>query len=247
MENFTGSPGLHELAVDTHDSCENPSVFPLVVCQQYGYEVESLDISTWNFEGAAFWDTQNNWVELTSATTNQVGSAFSTAVPVSGGNVEIEFQFYIGDGSGADGISLTALDIDRMTTYLGGTGCGIGYGGDATCTSGPALPGWSIEVDAYYNGGQDPTSDDHMAFMFDGDVDGAVHWSTLPEIEDTGWHSMRVVVTDPPCFGRNRWFCIYGSRCDGQLQFSCVAGTGGATNRHLIDSLVVIESICEED
>ena len=33
--------------------------------------------------------------------------------------------------------------------------------------------------------------------MFDGDVDGAVHWAALPEIEDTGWHSMRVVVTDP--------------------------------------------------
>ena len=251
LENFTGSPGLHELAVDTQDSCENPSVFPIVVCQQYGYEVDSLDISTWNFEGAAFWDTQNNWVELTSATTNQVGSAFSTAVPVSGGNVEIEFQFYIGDGSGADGISLTALDIDRMTTYLGGTGCGIGYGGDATCTSGPALPGWSIEVDTYYNGGQDPTSDDHMAFMFDGDVDGAVHWASLPEIEDTGWHNMRVVVTDPHVLVEIDGMVYMDQDVSGNFNFPAyigfTAGTGGATNRHLIDSLVVTESICEED
>ena len=49
-------------------------------------------------------------------------------------------------------------------------------GGDATCTSGPAL--LSIEVDTYYNGGQDL---------------GGSPLSTT-EIEDTGWHSMRVVV-----------------------------------------------------
>ena len=75
-------------------------------------------------------------------------------------------------------MGLTALDIDRMTTYLGGTGCGIGYGGDATCTSGPALPGWSIEVDTYYNGGQDQPQMISMAFML------MVMWM----VQSTGQH-----------------------------------------------------------
>ena len=30
---------------------------------------------------------------------------------------------------------------------------------------------WSIEVDTYYNGGYDPTDEDHVMFTFDGDVD----------------------------------------------------------------------------
>ena len=67
---------------------------------------------------------------------------------------EIAFDFYIGDGSGADGLTFTALDVNRMTTFLGESGGGIGYGG---------LPGWTIEIDAYYNGGADPTPNDHLA------------------------------------------------------------------------------------
>ena len=250
LEHFMGTPGVHELTVNTVDSCQNPALFPLTVCQQFGYEVESLDISTWNFEGSASWDSQNGWVQLTPASTNQVGSAFSTAVPVNGGNVEIEFLFYIGDGSGADGISLTALDIDRMSGFLGGTGCGIGYGGDAGCTGGPALPGWSIEVDTHYNSGQDPTESDHMAFMFDGDVDGPVHWEVLPQIENTGWHTMRVSVNDPNVRVEIDGVVYMDQSVNGYLDFPAyigfTAGTGSLTNLHLIDSLVVGESVCQE-
>ena len=67
-----------------------------------------------------------------------------------------------------------------MTTYLGGTGCGIGYGGDATCTSGPALPVGVLRLIPIITVSR-PTSEDHMVFMFDGDVDGAVHWAALPK------------------------------------------------------------------
>ena len=245
------SPGNHEISIQALDSCSNETEFPISLCQQFGYEVENLDISTWNFVGDAFWDTQNNWVQLTSISPYKVGTAFSTAVPVNGGNVEIEFQFYIGEGSGADGISLTALDIDRMTSFLGGTGCGIGYGGDASCTNGPALPGWSIEVDTYYNSGQDPTTEDHIAFTFDGDVDGAEYWSALPEMEDTGWHTMRVEVQEPHVLVEIDGVIYMDHDLSGHFNFPAyigfTAGTGGSTNKHLIDSLVVTETVCEEE
>ena len=52
--------------------------------QQQGYEVESLDISAWHFEGSALWDSSNGWLELTPAAENQVGTAFSTAMEVDG-------------------------------------------------------------------------------------------------------------------------------------------------------------------
>ena len=84
--------------------------------------------------------------------------------------------------------------MSRETGFLGGTGCGIGYGGSADCTAGPALPGWTLEIDTYYNGGVDPTGDDHLAFTFDGDVDAYKAWAPLPEMEDTGWHYVEVSV-----------------------------------------------------
>ena len=179
-----------------------------------------------------------------------MGTAFSTAQQVTGAQVEIEFQFYIGDGSGADGISLTALDTDRMTTFLGGTGCGIGYGGDAACTAGPALPGWSIEVDTYFNSGQDPTEADHLMLTFDGDVDDPAVWVELPEMEDNGWHSMRVLVQEPRVLVEIDNVAYIDQDVSGYFNFPAyigfTAGTGGATNNHLIDSLTVTETLCDE-
>ena len=152
----TRSPGPHTLWLEVEDTCGNVTRASTQVCQQDGYAQDELDVADWNFEGSARWDGDAGYLVLTEATGNQVGSAFETGTAVRGDNVEIRFLFYIGDGSGADGLSLTVLDADRMTGFLGGTGCGIGYGGDASCTAGPALPGWSIEVDTYHNSGQDP-------------------------------------------------------------------------------------------
>jgi hypothetical protein len=240
--------GYHTVQVTVADSCSNTTRKTVNICQQMRYEVENLDISTWHFEGVARWDSANEWLELTPVSTNIVGTAFSTSQEVPGGQVEIEFSFYIGDGTGADGISLTALDVDRMTSFLGGTGCGIGYGGDASCTAGPALPGWSIEVDTYYNGDQDPTPDDHVMFTFDGDVDNPMAWAVLPEMEDTGWHTMRVVVQEPHVLVEIDGVPYLDQDIVGFYNFDAyvgfTAGTGGLTNQHLIDSLVVTEQLC---
>ncbi len=248
---WTGhTPGRHTVTATVEDSCGNRSEAEVGFCQDEGYTSDELDISAWHFEGSAQWDTTNNWLELTSANTNLVGSAFATDSAVSGDNVEIRFSFYIGDGTGADGISLTALDVNRMTTFLGGTGCGLGYGGDAPCTTGPALPGWSIEVDTYYNGDADPTEADHVMFTFDGDVDNTVLWAELPEMEDTGWHEMVVTVTDPHVRVDIDGVTYLDNDVSGYFGFPAyvgfTAGTGGQTNRHLIDSLEVTESVCDD-
>lgn len=242
--------GEHLLTVEVADTCGNVVSSQLPVCQQEGYTSEGLDISSWHFEGSSRWDSANDWLELTQAVGNQVGSAFQTADVVRGTDVEIELQFYIGGGSGADGISLTALDLDRATTYLGGTGCGIGYGGDASCTAGPALPGWSLEVDTYYNDGQDPTADDHLTFVFDGDVDDPEVWAVLPEMEDTGWHTLTVRVSAPRLTVLVDGVTTIDQDVTGHFDFPAyvgfTAGTGGDTNFHLIDALTVTQYTCEE-
>ncbi len=243
------SPGPQQLTLAGIDSCGNTSSTDITVCQQAGYTTDELDISNWHFEGAAQWDSANTWLLLTPASTDMVGSAFQTSNPVNGDSVSIRFQFLIGGGSGADGISLTALDTGRMSGFLGGTGCGIGYGGNAACSPGPALPGWSIEVDTYYNGGQDPTDEDHVAFSFDGNVGNPSAWAVLPEMEDTGWHTMEVVVASPRVTISIDGVVYIDQDLSGNFSFPAyvgfTAGTGGLTNEHLIDSLEVEGNLCE--
>lgn len=247
------SEGAHTLTLSVTDSCGNTAEALTTVCQQAGYVEDELDIGAWHFEGAARWvstDT-SGYVELTSASTNLVGSAFNTAQEVDGGDVEIRFQFYIGDGSGADGMSLTALDTSRMTGFLGGTGCGIGYGGDAGCTPGPALPGWSIELDTYDNGaGIEPTWQPHVSFHFDGDVDDPAAWAVMPTVRDGAWHTLEVIVAEPRVTVSIDGTVLLDSDLAGSFDFPAyvgfTAGTGSLTDRHLVDSLEVTRPVCGE-
>ena len=241
-------PGVHTVRLTATDACGEVEATE-DVCQDATTTYENLGISTWHYEGSAYWDATTSELVLTDALIEQVGTAFDTTAAVSGGAVRIEFEFYIGGGSGADGISLTALDADRLTAYTGGTGCGIGYGGSASCTAGPALPGWTLEVDTYYNDGYDPTPNDHVAFTFDGDVDNPAAWAALPEIEDTGWHRMRVELTDPHLSVTVDGTSYIEQDLIGYFAFPAyvgfTAGTGGNTNRHRIRSLTVTDRACE--
>ena len=243
------SPGDHVLTLDVADSCGSVGATSVNICQEKTVVSDALEIEDWTFAGAARWDTKNDWLELTGLNPNQVGSAFATQETVYGGELDIEFLFYVGDGTGADGFSLTMLDASRSEGTLGGTGCGMGYGGDSACTDGPALPGWTVEVDTYYNEGHDPTEEDHIAFVLDGQVDRPEAWVAAPELEDTGWHFMRVVVQAPNVkvyIDGTEYLNIYVAgnfAFDGWVGFT--AGTGDITNNHLIYDLTVTESRCE--
>ena len=54
------------------------------------------------------------------------------------------------------------------------------------------MPGWSVEVDTYMNG-HDP-SQDHLAFVFDGQVTSPVAVATVPGLEDNQWHTLKVSI-----------------------------------------------------
>lgn len=231
--------GPQTITAEVQDSCGNLSSDIISICQQYVYESESFDLSTWQFEGSATWDSANQLVELTTPDQNLAGTAFSTSSEILAENVDIEFQFYVSGGSGADGFSLTALDTSRMTGFVGQTGEGIGYGG---------LPGWSIEVDTYYNS-IDPTEEDHIAFSFDGQYDSPQAWAVLPDMEDNQWHTMNIHVHAPHVWVEIDGITYIDQNISGHYNFMSfvgfTAGTGSLTNYHLIDALRITESVCD--
>ncbi len=236
-------PGEQVITVTATDACGNVGTATVDVCQQAGFDVESLDIATWNFEGSAQWDAKNTWVELTRPITNQAGTAFQTSSTVDSDDIEIEFAFFAGASDGADGFSLTALDSTRMTGFVGDTGGGLGYAG---------MPGWTIEVDTWYNAEyNDPTQQDHVSIHVDGNVSSYTAWAALPEMEDNNWHTMSVTVS-----GVHFTVVIDGTTyvdvdvpaasTTFPAYIGFTAATGAVTNYHLIDALRVTELVCEE-
>jgi len=235
------SSGTHVVSLSATDTCGNVTRADVVVCQNEGYLADSLDLATWNFEGTALWDSGNSWVELTAPLQTQSGTAFQTAATVDASNVQVEFDFFASGGTGADGLSVTALDSLRMTSFVGSSGGGIGYEG---------LPGWSVEVDTWYNGeSNDPTTEDHVSVHIDGVVGSPVVWATLPDMEDGNWHRMTVDVA-------GTWMTVsidgvvYIDQAISQIvafpaYVGFTAATGSMTNYHLIDSLQVEEFVCE--
>ena len=236
------SSGDHTICVDVTDSCGQTASTCTTICQNEGYTEDSIDLAAWHFEGSAMWDSVNEWVELTAPVTTQAGTAFQTMSTVISDLLEIEWEFYVSGGTGADGISLTMLDVSRMTSFVGGTGGGIGYYG---------LPGWSIEVDTWYNGEHwDPTALDHVSVHIDGDVNAPVAWATLPEMEDGAWHVAKLEVTGPHLKFWVDEVLYLDEMIDGLVPFDAYVGftaaTGGSTNWHLIDALEVEGFVCDD-
>ena len=243
------SGGNHLLTASVTDSCGQRATSTVSICQQAITTTASVDLEAWNYEGVARWDSSNNWVELTDTTTNAVGSAFDVTTNTRGTEVVIEFQFWSSGGTGADGFALTALDLDRATSYLGSAGGCLGYGSGANCEPiRNALPGWTIEFDTYYNSQWDPTTEDHIAFMFDGAVDTLEVWEVLPDIEDAMWHTVVIKVADPSVIVSLDGVVYIDTDLTGYFDFPAHVGfsasTGGLTNNHLIDALTVTDAAC---
>ncbi|MFZ5481634.1 MAG: hypothetical protein ACOZNI_33030 [Myxococcota bacterium] len=242
--------GPQTITLTATDTCGDVGTYQVTVCQAGIASYDALGLTGWHFEGTALYDETNGWLQLTDNTTlNQVGTAFETSEQVDASLVNIDFYVYMGDGTGADGISLTALDTTRMDTFLGGNGCGIGYGGGSTCTAGPALPGWSIEFDTFKNNEVDTTERDHIAFTFDGDLVSWEAYVPVDELEDNGWHHVVVDVVAPHVTVTIDDVTWIDQDFEGNFEFPAyvgfTAGTGQATNYHWIDALQVTDDVCD--
>ena len=246
-EEATG--GQHVLTATVTDSCGASSEATVEVCRQEGYLSDNLDLSTWELGGTARIDPTNGWVELTDiGSTFQAGSAFQTTA-TTGNNVKLAFSFYVSGGTGADGFAVTALDTSRASTYMAQSGGCLGYGGGGICGSFEPLYGWTIEMDTFFSAGLDPTEQDHLSFHFDGDVAGYKTFAALPDMEDGQWHEMVIEVVAPRVRVSIDGQTYIDEDIEGHYDFPAEVGftaaTGGETNYHLIDSLSVVEDLCQ--
>ncbi|MFT5684174.1 MAG: hypothetical protein ACI8RZ_005115 [Myxococcota bacterium] len=240
------SSDSHTVTLTATDACGNTASDDITFCQNEGYTEENIDLASWEFTGNAEWDKKNSWVELTNDSSYQRGTAFQTSQTVSSDSVSIRFLFYAGvnDSGGADGLTLTAIDTTRMTTYQGASGGSIGYGG---------LPGWTVEVDTWYNSESsydEPTTADHVSFVIDGDSTSAGEISAaIHEVEDGLWHEMEVEVDGIHVTVKIDSITYLDDDVPAIVSFPAhvgfTAATGGSTNYHLIDALNVEGFICE--
>jgi hypothetical protein len=244
--------GVQELSVSVTDDCGNTATDAIFVCQAEGYVADELGLESWHFEGTAAWDGSREVVELTSLDSFAVGTAFQVAQAVAGDRIDIRFEFETGGGTGADGLSLTLLDVDRMDGFMGAPGCALGYGeAHPSCVdTGEALPGWSLEVDTYYNPTIDPSSSNHLSLTFDGDLDTVAAWAELSDVEDTGWHLLEVSVDAPLVTVAVDGAVLIDTELPDFVPMLAYVGftaaTGVDTNRHGIRGLEVTGDQCED-
>jgi hypothetical protein len=116
--------------------------------------------TNWTLKGSASYDTINHRLEITPPANHSSGTAFYNT-PITTSAFDIQFKYYIGDGTGADGVAFV-LGEAASVSQLGpsaAAGPTLGYQG---------ITGYAVEFDTYQNS-NDPSAN-HVAWMqaFDG-------------------------------------------------------------------------------
>ena len=127
-------------------------------------------------------------VRLTQAINNQAGFVWSQSLVNFDLDFSLEAELYLGtQNGGADGIAFVIQAISNNEGSLGG---GIGYSGIS--------PSLAIEFDTWWNSGNDPTQDDHVALIANGQPwVMSAHSAYTPYVgvnnmEDGLWHPILI-------------------------------------------------------
>ena len=251
----TLTPGIHIITLEARSSGESlaSTTIQIGIC---GWEFiedfnEELSTDQWKIYHDAYQDNRG-WIEMTGNTTGRKGHIFNIGQTLNAGNIRLGFSIATGqcdeigncsDSScAADGFAasvynaedMVALDAVIASTETGG---GLGY----HISGGTPTESFHIEFDTWYNGGQDPTAEDHIAIHLNSDAHNAVFYEIVPNLEDNSWHEIildiqgvsisvnldgtEIISGDIPGFNFK----------GGYIGFS--GTTGACTNYHRIDDL----------
>lgn len=214
-----------------------------------------IDGDSWRIYGDATWD-DGGWLEMTGNFQDRKGAIYNIADVVNPGDVSISFRIWTGGGTGADGFAMSVFDavtVERLDELnaAAGDGGALGYG------VGGAWGDWEIdafhvEFDTWhnvFNGDNefhtDPTPENHIGVMTNGDPGTHHLWAEIPTIEDQQWHDVTVQVTGDRVIVTLDAAVIIDGQVPGlnfKGGFIGFSGTTGFfTNFHRFDQLQVLQ------
>ncbi|HEX8793733.1 MAG TPA: hypothetical protein VF765_22475 [Polyangiaceae bacterium] len=192
----------------------------------------------WTANGNAAYDATDNAAQLTDPTNSESGNwIYDNAIYVD--SVTVQFDFYIGGGTGADGMGLM-FETNGSSVVGGGFG-GLGITG---------FSGFGVEIDEYDNMSCLDDSANHIGIdTLDPCASGIPNSQVINDspgitVADGNWHTMVVQVA-------NGAFTV---TADGNVEFSAYTpsgwangnyylgfggGTGGLNNYHLVRNVNV--------
>jgi hypothetical protein len=198
----------------------------------------------WTLYGNAKHDTANGWIRLTSDSPYEAGSVFYNQ-PFDIGTLKAQFDIYMGDHDGADGIVFELV----MEPGLGEGGGHMGFW---------HLNGYGVEFDSY-DGHDDlpgPDSENHVGISSSGSFGDEAIWinSDILEMENDTWFHVEILFesghlrmwmsNDDIGYPRTQ---VIDHTIDGWTDYEAYLGltaaTGGANNRHAVDNFAI--TACE--
>jgi hypothetical protein len=184
-------PGPQTATITVTDPCGGVGDGLAWFCQDGPYVVHPIVEEAWHYEGNAY--IEREVITLTADATNTVATALDLATVFDGDDVELSLEVQL--DAGGEGLSVLLLDADLREGYVGGDGCGLGFGAGLPCTTGPALPGWALAIDTHADAG-DCLDSPHLAFYEHGDLTTPGPCVATPGIDDGGWHTLHLRIQD---------------------------------------------------
>ena len=195
-----------------------------------------------------------NTIRLTEAIGDQAGFIWSQNLVNFDQDFSIEAELFLGNQDfGADGIAFVIQSISNDEGTLGG---GIGYSGIS--------PSIAIEFDTWWNSGNDPVQDDHIALIANGEPESMsahsayVPYTSVNNLENGNWHpisinwdgtekNLSLFLNNTLIFSTNIDITNLFFEGNSNLYWGFTAATGGANNLQQVKILEYcsFDSSCE--
>ncbi|MDP2898087.1 MAG: hypothetical protein Q8Q12_16250, partial [bacterium] len=206
------------------------------------------DPAEWILNGTATWDPEYQALFLTDAAADMIGSIFWWE-PLRADVFSVSFDIWIGDGSGADGMTFAWVEGPEL---LGGGGGSLGFYG---------LNGYGIKFDTYSGGDTEP--ENYVAIVEasqSSSSTGFAYDDTIPEMEDifdasgaipAPYHvdvefsngRVEMWMENSTAAAQMDRTKVFDFTIPGYAPFDAYFGftgaTGGADNIHAIDNVVI--------
>jgi hypothetical protein len=195
-----------------------------------------LNPAAYIISGDALQDTFNGDFVVTPALEYQAGSIFLSQQVTQLTHFVASFDFQIGGGDGADGMTFAIIPGPDL---LGRDGGYLGYDG---------LGGYAIEFDTFKNSSE--SSENHIAVIRDDVFNHLYSTDNIPELEDNGWFHCDITFSGGSIkvFLENESIAyppteIIDFDIPSYIPFNAylgfTAGTGGDGNNHIVDNLKI--------